>query len=220
MGLIPTRRVFRRFSPNIATSERAIALLDAATLRPLRGSWERSTLPCGEGRDLAASGSGKRLFAPQSLGSRDGLVAYDVETLAPLHGSYEDSVLPSGPVPFAIAAHPTREIVYVASFGRNAIEYRDARTGLYLNGTAEASSFSVPSGARSKIERKCASLASSVEGDGAAAASRSGGGTGSESMGRRARVRPWAGAARPRPPGPAAGTAWRARGRRPDGRRR
>ena len=34
--------------------ERAIALLDAATLRPLRGSWERSTLPCGEGRDLAA----------------------------------------------------------------------------------------------------------------------------------------------------------------------
>jgi hypothetical protein len=129
--------------------ERAIALLDAQTLRPLRGSWERSTLPCGEGRDLAASGSGKRLFAPQSLGSRDGLLAYDVETLAPLCGSYEDSVLPTGPVPFAIAAHPAREIVYVASFGRNAIEYRDARTGLYLNETADASSFPVPSGARS-----------------------------------------------------------------------
>lgn len=97
---------------------------------------------------MAMSGSRKRLFAPQSLGSPDGLVAYDVETLTPLHGSYEDSVLPSGPVPFAIAAHPSREILYVASFGRNAIEYRDARTGRYLNETPEASSFPVPSGAR------------------------------------------------------------------------
>jgi len=129
--------------------ERAIALLDANTLRPLRGNWGRSTLPCGEGRDLALSGSRKRLFAPQSLGSSDGLVAYDVEALAPLHGSYEDSVLPTGPVPFSIAAHPARELLYVASFGRNAVEYRDARTGLYLNDTAEASSFPVPSGARS-----------------------------------------------------------------------
>jgi 6-phosphogluconolactonase (cycloisomerase 2 family) len=128
--------------------ERAIALLDASTLAPLRGSWERSTLPCGEGRDLALSGSRKRLFAPQSLGTRDGVVAYDAENLAPLYGSYESSVLPSGPVPFAIAAHPTREILYVASFGKNAIEYRDARTGHYLNETAEASSFAVPSGAR------------------------------------------------------------------------
>jgi DNA-binding beta-propeller fold protein YncE len=129
--------------------ERAIALLDADTLQPLRGTWERSTLPCGEGRDLALSGSGERLFAPQSLGSADGLVAYDVPKLAPLHGSYEASVLSTGPVPFAIAAHPSREILYVASFGRNAIEYRDARTGHYLNGTPEASSFRVPSGARS-----------------------------------------------------------------------
>jgi hypothetical protein len=129
--------------------ERAIALLDAHTLLPLRGTWERSTLPCGEGRDLALSGSGKRLFAPQSLGSPDGLVAYDVEELVPLHGSYDASILPTGPVPFAIAAHPTRESLYVASFGRNAIEYRDARTGRYLNETPEASSFAVPSGARS-----------------------------------------------------------------------
>jgi len=129
--------------------ERAIALLDAQTLRPLRGTWESSTLPCGEGRDMALAGNGERLFAPQSLGSHDGLVAYDVQTLAPLHGSYEGSVLPTGPVPFAIAAHPTREILYVASFGRNAIEYRDARTGRYLNETPEASSFPVPSGARS-----------------------------------------------------------------------
>jgi hypothetical protein len=106
-------------------------------------------LACGEGRDMALSGSGKRLFAPQSLGSRDGLVVYDVEALAPLNGSYEDSILATGPVPFSIAAHPTREIVYVASFGRNAIEYRDARTGCYLNETAQASSFPVPSGARS-----------------------------------------------------------------------
>src|SRR5262245_9220442 len=68
--------------------ERAVALLDANTLQPLRGAWERSTLPCGEGRDLALSGSGERLFAPQSLGSPDGLVAYDVPGLRPLHGSY------------------------------------------------------------------------------------------------------------------------------------
>jgi hypothetical protein len=126
--------------------ERAIALLDARTLRPLRGTWESSTLPCGEGRDMALAGNGQRLFAPQSLGSHDGLVVYDVQTLAPLHGSYEGSVLPTGPVPFAIAAHPAREILYVASFGRNAIEYRDARTGRYLNETPEASSFTVPSG--------------------------------------------------------------------------
>src|SRR6185436_7092371 len=61
------------------------------------------------------------------------------------------SVLPSAPVPFSIAAHPTKPIVYVSCFGTQVVEYRDARTGAYLNGSAENSSVPVGSGARNLV---------------------------------------------------------------------
>lgn len=129
----------------------AVTMLRARTLAPYRGDLEGSTFPTGAGRSLALSADHEILYVPQSLGSEDGLALYDACTGRPLMGSAEASLQPTAPVPFAVAAHPKRPIVYVSCFGPRVIEYRDGKTGEYLFSSAERSSFLAGPGARALL---------------------------------------------------------------------
>ncbi|MBI3743501.1 MAG: hypothetical protein HY261_04360 [Chloroflexi bacterium] len=131
--------------------EGAVVLYDAITMQPARGTLEASTIKIGRGRGVALSHDKRILYVPEALGAADGLALYDAHSGQLLFGTRERSVLPTAPTPFAIAAHPSRSIVYVSCFGNQIIEYRDGATGAHLRGTAEASSVKVGSGARAML---------------------------------------------------------------------
>lgn len=128
-----------------------VTMLDAATMRPKLGDMDASTFPVGHGRDLALSGDGKRILVPESLQSPDGLGIYDSETGDTIRGAPMGNASETSPIPFSIATHPKRDIVYVACFGTNVVEFHDSHTGEYLHANVERSSFPVGSGARAML---------------------------------------------------------------------
>ncbi|MEE9286189.1 MAG: hypothetical protein V3V35_10750 [Dehalococcoidia bacterium] len=128
--------------------EGAVVMLDAESMAPARGELAASTFSTGRGRGIALSHDQQVLYIPEALGKADGFALYDAESGEPLFGRRESSVLPTAPVPFAVAAHPTKPIVYLSCFGDQVVELRDGRTGEYLFGSAESSSVAVGSGAR------------------------------------------------------------------------
>ena len=131
--------------------EGAVIMLRADSMAPLRGSLEASTFQTGRGRGIALSPDRKVLYIPEALGDADGFALYDALSGEPLFGSRENSVFATGAVPFAVAAHPTKPIVYLSCFGPQVVELRDGRTGDYLLGSPESSSVPVGSGARAMI---------------------------------------------------------------------
>jgi hypothetical protein len=133
---------------HVRLREGAVVMLDARTLKPARGTAEASRFEVGRGRGLALSHDQRILYVPEALGEDDGLALLDARTGRPLLGTPERSRLPTAPTPFAVAAHPSRPIVYVSCFGTEVVELRDGETGEYLNGDAEASSVLVGPGAR------------------------------------------------------------------------
>jgi DNA-binding beta-propeller fold protein YncE len=130
-----------------------VTMLDARTLRPLKGDFDASSFSVGLGRGIALSADGRVLHVPRAFqGDGDpqaeGLAVFDARTGKPLDGTPERSLRRSAPVPFAVVAHPRKPIVYVACLGAQVVELRDSATGEYLHGTAEASTVRVGPGAR------------------------------------------------------------------------
>ncbi len=128
-----------------------VVMLNARSLTPWTGDLATSTFSTGGGRGIALAADGERVFVPEALGTAEGLGVYRAESGVPLHSTRDSSALPSGAVPFAVAAHPSRPIVYVSCFGPQRIEFRDARSGEYLLGSAESSSVEVGAGARAML---------------------------------------------------------------------
>ena len=131
--------------------EGAVTMLRADDMQPVNGSLASSTFAAGKGRGIALSHDLETLLIPEALGDVDGFALYDAASGNPRFGNRERSVFPTSPVPFAVASHPNKPIAYLSCFGTKTIEFRDTRTGGYLNGTVESSSFSVGSGARALI---------------------------------------------------------------------
>ena len=129
----------------------AVTMLRADDMQPVNGSLERSKFAGGKGRGIVLSHDLETLLIPEALGDVDGFALYDAASGNPRFGTRERSVFPTSPVPFAIASHPTKPIAYLSCFGTRTVEFRDTRTGDYLNGTVESSSFPVGSGARALI---------------------------------------------------------------------
>jgi hypothetical protein len=116
---------------------------DPSRARPL-------VVPTPPGRGLALAADDRALVLPHPFGEPDSLCIYDLDASLAASGPHP-RVVPTGAMPFGIAAHPAAPIVYVSCFQPPVLELREASTGEYVTGSAEASVVSLPSAARAMV---------------------------------------------------------------------
>jgi hypothetical protein len=125
-------------------------VFDGADLRSNPGRARPRVIPTPPGRGIALADDERVLLAPQPFDEPQGLWIYDVEHSVSSPDAAAAFVR-SGEMPFGIGAHPTAPIAYVSCFRPPTLEFRDARTGAFLSGSADQSVVPLPSAARAMV---------------------------------------------------------------------